>query len=218
LSYRTFALTGAFVCAVVAVWSFTHPHQRASPQPLAPRPVATPRPTRAAPAPVRNAPARPAFGFELDHTRRLDVKVWTFNHQLSCRDSTQHRLDFWVCESVSSHALGLEGQPDLRYLSFGFAPDDTLISVTLIRDGLGGSDLVALLEQERLRLADGLGSPTAVHGADTAAALDAGGVLKVEYRYSDYLAILRAVGHAHRPGELSEYFESSRALSLFFHH
>ena len=57
---------------------------------------------------------------------------------------------------------------------------------------------------------------TAVRGADTAAALDAGGILKVEYRYSDYLAVLRAVGHPHTPGEFSEYFESSRALSLTF--
>jgi hypothetical protein len=245
LTYRTFALTGATLCGLVVIWSVSPkfreltgttpealrqqlPTARELPSSRAPRPIAspirralpaampTPAPAAASPVASHTAPARPALGFHLDESTRSEVRFWTQQHGLDCRDSKQRQLDFWVCDAVNADALGLGAEPEIRFVAFGFAPDDTLISVSLVRPGMQTPDMLELVRAERLRLAPKLGSPTAVHGELSAEFLDRGGQLKVEYRYGDYLAILRAAGKPGSAGEVGEFFESNRALSLYY--
>lgn len=148
------------------------------------------------------APARPALGLQLDGARLPDVQRWAAARGGSC--TARARPSALVTCRQSSAASGSDE------VTFGFAPDGRLVSVSRLRSGLAGTAAAGLFQDLRQALSPQLGDG-AQAGEATAAAL-AGAPLRtarLQYRFSDYLATVTAMN---LPAgiALREQYESAR--------
>jgi hypothetical protein len=141
------------------------------------------------------APGRFALGFELDVTKRDDVKKWASNEHLNCEETRGGAV--LNCTSVPVSALPAQsgGKSALTELTFGFRlADDSLQNVTTWREGvstdIGATDMDAIATQ----LQEKLGPPTKQTGERTKAFFDGRGMptAVVSYDFKEYKATVSA--------------------------
>ncbi len=145
------------------------------------------------------APARPALGLQLDGARVSDVQRWAAGRGATC-----------AARARPSALLTCRQIPTYDEVTFGFAPDGRLVSVSTLRGHLPAGSAAGLFESLRQELSAQLGGG-ALAGEATAVAL-AGGPLhsaRVQYRFSDYLATVTAMNLPDGIA-LREQYESAR--------
>ncbi|HSS40817.1 MAG TPA: hypothetical protein VLT58_18780, partial [Polyangia bacterium] len=129
------------------------------------------------------APARPALGLQLDGARVADVQTWADGRGAIC-----------TARARPSSLLTCRQIPTYDEVTFGFAPDGRLVSVSALRGHLPAGSAAGLFENLRQELSGQLGGGL-LAGEASAVAL-AGGPLhsaRVQYRFSDYLATVTAM-------------------------
>jgi hypothetical protein len=148
------------------------------------------------------APARPALGWQLDGARLADVQSWAAARGGTCTVRARPSA-LLTCRQTSAAGPNDE-------VTFGFAPDGRLVSVSRLRSGLPGTTAAGLFQDLRQTLSPQLGDGTQA-GEATAAALVAGPLhtARLQYRFSDYLATVTAMN---LPAgiALREQYESAR--------
>ncbi|HVY37195.1 MAG TPA: hypothetical protein VHM31_04650 [Polyangia bacterium] len=145
------------------------------------------------------APVRPALGLDLDRARLADVQQWAAARGASC-----------TARARPSSLLSCRQIPSYDEVTFGFAPDGRLISVSALRTGLPGTEAAERFDVLQRSLSAQLGAGT-LAGQATAGAL-AGGPLhtaRLQYRFSDYLATVTAMNLAGGIA-LREQYQSAR--------
>lgn len=149
---------------------------------------------------VAPAPARPALGFDLEHSREGAVLRWAERYRLRCRSQTRG-LRSLECEHVPAAALGVpdsEGPVDSLTLAFDY--EGRVVAVDALRRKLEARRASDSLRASGARLAQRLGPPTETLGESDAAYLSAGPFRTafIRYRFRDYVATVAAV---HLPEE-----------------
>lgn len=139
------------------------------------------------------APARPALGFVLDHTRLADLQTWADMHELSCESVREGTL--YKCKAVPATALpdaaGMTGRID--DLTFGFKSDGTLWAVSAWSFRMPAVDATARLRSVSAALEHAVGKPASESGSvDTVGAAPGTGS-GAKYKYRDYVANLSAL-------------------------
>jgi hypothetical protein len=133
------------------------------------------------------APARPAFGFELDGSTLADVRAWERRGGISC--SEERGGTFVRCDDVPASAIGMTlGDGAVTEVAFGFAPSGRLVTVTALTERRDAGSATRLAEVSRQALASALGAPTTEAGSFARV----GGTATLRYRFSDYSADLTA--------------------------
>ncbi|HVT08174.1 MAG TPA: hypothetical protein VHO67_12005, partial [Polyangia bacterium] len=134
-----------------------------------------------------------------DGARLADVQQWAAARGGTCAARTRPS-SLLSCRQIASY----------DEVTFGFAPDGRLISVSALRTGLPGAEAAGRFDGLQQSLSAQLGAG-ALAGEPTAAAL-AGGPLhtaRLQYRFSDYLATVTAMN---LPGGIAvrEQYQSAR--------
>jgi hypothetical protein len=141
------------------------------------------------------APARPAFGFRLDETTRVEALAWTAAHGLRC-EIKKRGGDAIFCRDVPPDAVGepFASRP-VDELALFFDPGDKLVQIETMRRRLPSAEAEAVFTGIVGKLSPVLGAPTEELGARTAAYFDQGGMQTsyVRYRFEDYVVIVNAM-------------------------
>ena len=145
------------------------------------------------------APARPALGLELDGARLADVQHWAAERGGLCTARARPSA-LLTCGQIG----------DYDEVTFGFAPDGRLVSVSTLRARLPGSGAAGSFEALHQVLSAQLGEGV-LAGEATAAALEAGPLhtARLQYRFTDYLATVTAM-NLPAGVALREQYESAR--------
>ncbi len=135
--------------------------------------------------------ARPALGFELGATTATEIERWGQAHGLACNE--RHRGAQLDCENVPSTLLGDVAAPPAA-LSFSIDSAGAVRSIEVTRRGPEAASITAAFEALSHELAAQHGAPVKQSGIATADDLSRGALRQamVEYRASDYRAVLRA--------------------------
>lgn len=133
------------------------------------------------------APARPAFGFELDRSTRDDVLAWARSGGHTCRDELGGAA--LRCEGVSRGDSVV-----VRDAFFKFDPRGLLVGVDLMHQGTNAEQAAALLGDVTKAVTASAGAPSAVRGAASPAHLGAGYLshAATEFRFADYAVDITA--------------------------
>ncbi len=135
--------------------------------------------------------ARPALGFELGATTSVEIERWGQAHGLACNE--HHRGAQLDCEHVPSALLGDVTAPPAA-LSFSIDSAGAVRSIEVTRRGPEAAAITAAFEALSHELAAQHGAPVKQSGVATADDLSRGALRQamVEYRGSDYRAVIRA--------------------------
>jgi hypothetical protein len=133
---------------------------------------------------AEQAPARPALGFELGHSRRAEVEREL--EQRGARCEAVRKDTALSCHDLES------GNDDDALLQFDAA--GRLVAVDVFRRTTSGERALALLGRAEADLTPKLGAATEARGERNAAYLEGQRFRQVviEYRYSDYTARVAA--------------------------
>jgi len=133
------------------------------------------------------APARPAFGFELDKMTLADVHAWEKKAQISCRESREGTVI--TCANVTASVLpsSFSTHGTIDELIFGFRVDNkTLFSVDVFQAGKGEDNTQKDAVAVTAALAKELGAPQTLIGTPETS----GGrksIYIVKYKFRDLL-------------------------------
>lgn len=129
---------------------------------------------------------RPALGFALDVTSRVEATAWAAAHGVACTDARELKQ----CGPVPANAIP-DGPRDT--LVFEFDAADALVSVTAGRR-VPAAEAVDLFVALQAGVAERAGPATLQRGEPTAEWLDRGPLtqLSSEFRFADYRAQLTA--------------------------
>jgi hypothetical protein len=145
---------------------------------------------------VAQAPARPALGLALDGLRSDDVGRWATARGLDCTRRTRPS-ELVTCANVPGGAVSTAANDlPLDELTFAFAPDGRLVSVSTLRRQLSDATAARALMQIVRDLRTQLGAPEIAAGLPSASdGSPTGnfGTARVQYRFRDYLATLTAM-------------------------
>lgn len=142
------------------------------------------------------APARPAFGFDLDKTTLADAKAWAKRVGASCEDKREGSV--YVCSNVKSEWLtqSMGGSGVITELEFGFrANHGTMYTVVSRKYGLTPAQGAAQYDAVAKGVSARFGAPTIQGGTASPEFLGANpwATVMYEYRYSDYFVTGSAV-------------------------
>ena len=149
------------------------------------------------------AHARPALGFTLDATTKADVTAWATAHQIACK-ATQGGATL-ECSDVPAALLPSgENKLALETAWFFFAGGARLESVQTIRRGADPTTVVAAFDDAQAAVTARAGAPAVRDGVTDAADLARGALrqARVEYRFQDYHALMRATNMGAAKGYL----------------
>lgn len=138
----------------------------------------------------QRAAARPALGFELDHTSRDDVTAWAERHGVHCeRPRSGPDLE---CANVPAEAIA-DGQVPPKSLWFSFDQRDRLVALVAVRKDGDAERISSAFLQLGDHVKTVAGAPAQVDGDGSAARLRSGLLVQstVEFRFADYYAIAR---------------------------
>jgi len=133
---------------------------------------------------ARPALVRPALGLQLDQARLGDARGWAAARGGTCAARARPSA-LLTCRDVSGY----------DEITFGFAPDGRLVSASALREGMPAGQAARLFDRLRRDLGRQLGTEGEVAGDAVPAALAAGPlrVVRVQHRFSDYLATVTAM-------------------------
>lgn len=141
-------------------------------------------------ATARPAGNRPALGFTLGGTTASQVQTWALAHGLTC--SSIHRGTDLQCENVPASALGAAGPAATLW----FELDDANVvhAIKGSRRGPAVDPIAHEFDVIEGQLTAARGAPTKREGAADPQVLASGALRQamVEYRASDYRAVIRA--------------------------
>jgi hypothetical protein len=153
------------------------------------------------------APARPALGFALDRTTRVDVRAWADQSRVRCEDVREGLVR---CKGVPASALGLpESDGSVGELSLGFNTRGRLVDVATMRTHVAG---VGVVRDVASKLASQVGAPQQASGTFDEGHLSVAGapsLSSMRYRYSDYFAEVIAMRFAEDGLVLREHYMSA---------
>ena len=156
---------------------------------------------------VGTAGDRPALGFALDGTSRVEATAWAATHGVVCTDARELKQ----CGPVPATAIP-DGPRDS--LVFEFDAGDALVSVTAGRR-VPAAEAVAVYVALEAGVAERAGPATLQRGEPTAEWLDRGPLtqLSSEFRFADYRAQLTATNLG--PGRIAvrEVYQALRPAS-----
>ena len=160
---------------------------------------------------VKLAPARPVpGGFVLDATTPEEARQWAHENRIACED-VKHGYSYLRCRGVDANKLGLAGPP-VSELWLSFGPNGHLIGVDVYRRGMSANDTTAAWDGASYALRDVLGVPTSTMG-DASPAVLGGSPLqsaRLQWRFSDYVAIVTASNLPYAGLAVREQYMSSR--------
>jgi hypothetical protein len=138
------------------------------------------------------APHRPALGLQLDVSTEAQVSAWAAQTRAQC-DAITRGYHFLRCRGVPAAALGAVGPP-VSEIWFAFGPGSTLMAVNLYRRSMTEAEAQQSWQTAVELLHQNLGAPTQSTGDLTLAGLvnSPVSVARVQYTYSDYIAIITA--------------------------
>jgi hypothetical protein len=138
------------------------------------------------------APHRPALGLQLDVSTEAHVNAWTARTGAQC-DAITRGYHFLRCRGLPAAALGVVGPP-VSEIWFSFGPGDTLIAINLYRRGMTQAEARQSWQTAVQLLHQNLGAPTQSTGDLTLGGLlnSPVSVARVQYAYSDYIAVITA--------------------------
>lgn len=134
------------------------------------------------------AKARPALAFALDTSTRSDVWRWAMTNRVACAD--QRRGQMIECRDVPGQALGT-GALTATSLWIELDASGRVIGVKTVRRTDAASP-VAEAFRATTAIASTAGDAVATHGDPDAIARGAFHQAAAEYRFRDYLAMVRA--------------------------
>ncbi|CAN5654113.1 hypothetical protein BH11MYX1_BH11MYX1_46960 [soil metagenome] len=135
--------------------------------------------------------ARPTLGFELGATTAAEIERWGQVHGVTC--SEHHHGAQLDCEAVPSSLLGDVAAPPAA-LSFSIDSAGAVRSIEVTRRGPQAAAITAAFDALSHELAAQHGAPIKQSGIATPEDLSRGALRQamVEYRATDYRAVLRA--------------------------
>jgi hypothetical protein len=138
------------------------------------------------------APSRPAFGLQLDSSTDTQVSEWAARTHSQC-DSISRGYHYLRCRGVLAASLGLTG-PAISEIWFSFGPSRTLLAINLYRRGMDEAQARESWQTAVDNLQQHLGNPMTASGDQSLAQVVQGpvAVASVEYKYSNYIAIVTA--------------------------
>ncbi|UGS88841.1 hypothetical protein KOL96_00905 (plasmid) [Ralstonia wenshanensis] len=157
------------------------------------------------------APARPLpGGFVLDGTTTTEAVRWAHENGVAC-DAVTHGYNYLRCRGVDARKLGLAGPP-VSELWLSFGPSGRLVGVDIYRRGMNASDTTTAWNGATHALRDALGTPTATMGDASPQVLSQSPLqtARLQYRFSDYLAIVTASNLPYAGLAVREQYMSSR--------
>lgn len=140
------------------------------------------------------AHARPALGFALDTTTTADLERWAHDHGVACE--TKHGGALVECAQVPAAIVPCAGASSLGLTSvwFELGSRGTLASIKTVRRDHAVAPVAAAFASIEGALTDQAGAPAHADGSAAPEVL-ANGTLRqamVEYRFTDYRAVVRA--------------------------
>ncbi len=138
------------------------------------------------------APARPALGLLLDRSTEAQVAEKMAQENVHC-DELSRGLLYLRCRSVPVQLLGTNGPP-VSEIWFSFSPAHTLMAINLYRRDMTEPEARQSWRIAVENLRHDLGIPTSTSGDTTLASFTEKpiAVARVNYAYSDYVAIVTA--------------------------
>lgn len=135
---------------------------------------------------------RPALGLQLDVSTEAQVSAWVAQTKSQC-DAITRGYHFLRCRGVPAAALGVVGPP-VSEIWFSFGPGNTLMAINLYRRSMTEAEARQSWQTAVELLHQSLGAPTQSTGDLTLADLvnSPVSVARVQYTYSDYIAIVTA--------------------------
>ncbi len=152
------------------------------------------------------APARPAFGFDLDESTRADVTEWAMRVSATCAEEVGGAA--MRCELPPNNASEEHGVA-VRDAFFRFDPRGVVVGIDVMRDGADGERAAAVLVTLSDRIARAAGPPQTMRGTADAAHL--GSYLDraaAEFRFADYAADVSATNFGGRGVVIREQYRS----------
>ena len=133
---------------------------------------------------------RPALGFALDRTTAADLARWAAAHGVRCEP--RHAGTLVECTAVPGAVVPGAGALGFTSLVFQLGDDGTLAAIRAVRRDRDAGIVAAAFAAQEHQLTERAGAPVTRGGAtDTLA----GATLRqamVEYRFTDYRAVVRA--------------------------
>ena len=157
------------------------------------------------------APARPLpGGFVLEGTTAAEAVRWAHENGVAC-DAVTHGYNYLRCRGVDARKLGLAGPP-VSELWLSFGPHGHLVGVDIYRRGMNANDTTAAWNGAAHTLRNALGTPTATTGDASPEVLSQSPLqtARLQYRFSDYLAIVTASNLPYAGLAVREQYMSSR--------
>jgi hypothetical protein len=147
---------------------------------------------RPSPRGTTAAHERPALGFDLDHATAADLARWASAAGVSCE--LHHGGAQIECSQVPATALPGAGAPGVISLAFELGDDGTLASIRAVRRGADAAAIAAAFAALEHQLTEHAGPPVARDGDATPDGLAAAMLRQamIEYRFTDYRAVVRA--------------------------
>jgi hypothetical protein len=138
------------------------------------------------------APHRPALGLQLDVSTDAEVNAWAARTGARC-DAITRGYHFLRCRALPAAALGMVGPP-VSEIWFSFGPGNTLIAINLYRRSMSEAEARQSWQTAVQVLHQSLGAPTQSTGDLTLGGLvnSPVSVARVQYTYSDYIAVITA--------------------------
>ena len=138
------------------------------------------------------ARARPALGFALDHTTAPELEAWAAAHGVTC--AAKHGGSLVECAHVPGALVPGAAELALTSVWFQFGARGTLETVRTVRRDPAVATVAAAFVRTEDELTHAAGAP-ATHDGSAASDVLANGTLRqamVEYRFTDYRAVVRA--------------------------
>jgi hypothetical protein len=160
---------------------------------------------------TKDAPARPALGFDLDVTTLADVHAWAAREHLDCEDAREALVK---CTAVPAAALGRPADlAAVDELVLAFNPQGHLVNLTTLRTHLA-PDQGAHAAQVIVSSLDGSlgvsGDSTEDFAPTHIAQAGAAGLASRAYHYGDYVADVTAMTLPASGLALREHYMSAR--------
>lgn len=157
------------------------------------------------------APDRPAIGLLLDRSTEAQIAEKMARENVHC-DELSRGLRYLRCRSVPAQLLGTNGPP-VSEIWFSFGPARKLIAINLYRRDMTETEARQSWKIAVENLRSDLGSPTSTSGDTTLASLmeKPVAVTRVNYAYSDYVAIVTASHMPYGGLAVREQYMSARA-------
>jgi len=140
------------------------------------------------------APDRPALGFALDKSTKVDLDAWARGHDVSCR-SIAGNENLQRCTDVPASAVGEPAALGaLEEATFEFKSSGQLVNVQTMRRHLSGAQAALAAEELEHTAAAALGAPSTLAGAPTVAHLSSTllATYVAAHVFTDYRATISA--------------------------